>query len=175
MKSEKTRFILTVLMVSGICAVFALGCYLLYESADNKRQNILVLKNELLKYEGRTRDTKILEKTLVSVESRRRQIEGILYGGSLVNFIEELEYLAKKAEVDLEIISVDFNQKSSDEPVFRLNLGGSFLRLYHFIYLLENEHFQVELGKLFLNRMEENSLWNANLEVGFLSFNKNEF
>lgn len=168
MKNEKTKFILTLLMVLSVCAASVLGCYLLYNNVSAKRKSVSELKSEIFKYESRIKNVKKLGESLASVEKQRQEIDSVLYGGSIVNFIEELEYLAKKTGVDLKIVSID-------SLVFHLNLEGAFLQLYRFVFLLENEHFQVELGRLFFNRAEKNDIWTVDLDVKLLNFNKNEF
>lgn len=175
MKSEKTKFILTLFAVLIFCVASVSGCYLLYNSVSVKRQGITGLKSGIFEYESRIRNAKTLGESLAKVEKQRQEIDRVLYGGSIVNFIEELEYLAEKTGVDLKIMSIDSSERVSKGLIFRLNLDGTFLRLYHFLFLLENEHFQVELGRLFFNRAEKGNIWTADLDVKLLNFNKNEF
>lgn len=171
MREGKTKFIITAgcvicLNVASICLL-----YLLFDNINLKRKDVSGIRSQIWQYEKRIANIKVLKKTLAELGAERSEINAaFLTENSIVNFIEELEYLSKKTGAQLKIKVVDLPSGAPERPRFHFSLEGSFLDIYHYLLLLENDRYQIGWDRVYIQRLEQVENWGANLQLELLSF-----
>ncbi len=173
MKDLKTKFILTVCLSVLSALVLAAACYFLFLLTDQKMIQVSETQNTIFEYEKRIENAKTLKKSLTTFELERTEVEAAVSGSSVVNFIEELEYLAQKTGLELKIRTAD-QTDSGQNPVFMFRVSGRFDSIYWFLYLLEHDRYQAEISKFMVQKPEGKAFWEADMEVELLNFKINE-
>lgn len=172
----KKNFVGTISLMSALILAAAALAYFIFNEADIKRKNIKETRNQIFQYEKRIENAKSLERDISEVENYGDQISRILSGGagSVVNFIEELEFLAEKTGVELKINYIKTPQKNDGGIDLRIELEGDFSRVYRYVYLLENESFFASEEALILQKTTEKNKWAAHVDLKIFNFDENE-
>ena len=137
------------------------------------------LQKEISESENRIESVNVLKKTLEELETERQAIEkAVVAENDLVGFIEFLESLARKNDVDLAIGSAFLPQKKEEALSFNLNLAGSFAALARFNILLENSPFGINVETSQIRKMSPDEKktkktskdWEAVFKINILNY-----
>lgn len=159
----------SVLLVNFVLFSFV---YLLFREAQAKRHQAALNKRQLLAIEKRIENAKNIEKVLEQRQTEQGRISSLyLSKESIIDFIEELEFLAQKSDAVLETKSIAFPQNNKGFPRFSLSLTGSFPAIYKYLLLLEKDRYQVILEKVYIKKSRLGEDWESNMEIRFLNFN----
>jgi hypothetical protein len=144
MKNNGKKFLITVALMLFLNIVLACLCYFLFNFVNSQKKELAKTKNEIIEYNERIKNIEQLQSSLGQFEGQRADIGSLLLNKtSIVNFVEELEYLSEKTGVDLEMKKVDVSQGGENAPNFQFSVSGEFDDVYHFLYLLENDVYYV--------------------------------
>lgn len=150
MTKKFAQSLIVVILINGFLAA---GWLWFFNKVKSSQIRTAGLEKEIAESENRINNVNVLKKTLEELVPERQAIEGAMVAeNNLVGFIEFLESLAKKSDVDLFIGSAVLPQKKDlpadrqgETPSFNLNLAGSFVALARFNILLENSPFGVNI------------------------------
>jgi len=97
---------------------------------------------------------------------------------SIIEFLELIESLAKKSEIEVNIKSVDFlSQKDGGvNPKFTIKVSGHFDNLYYFLSLIESAAYQTVFSQINMQDSSPNSgenTWEGVFELIVLNYNDN--
>lgn len=174
MTNKNKKFIIIILLMISINIVFIGGAFLLFHNIDLKKKSVSKTKEDIIFYEKRMENIKNIEESLSESEKNRNTIKKVfLNKESIIDFIERLEYLAKQTNVELDMKSVNISSKGNEAPIFNFNIEGSFANIYDYLVFVENESYQVALNKIYLQKSEEFSDWEASFGLELLSFQNN--
>lgn len=171
MTNSKNKFIINIVLVVFFNLLLLLLVIFLWRAADLKRNLVLDIKKQLALYERRIDHINRLEETLRRTKENYSKIESMfIEEDSMVSFIEELESLAKNADVNLKIKGIRFVGEQDKKPVFTLVISGSFKDIYYYFTLLENMIYKIEFDKASIEKFSETEGWESFLELRLLSF-----
>jgi hypothetical protein len=171
MNKNNKKFISTIVFVAVFNLVFVFAAYFLSHNIGLEKKSILDIKNQLSFYEKRIENIKEIEKSLAGNKENFSKIKLVFLDKELlIDFIKELEYLAKQTGVFLEMRGVTVSSGVKEKPLFNFKLEGSFSSVYGYLVLLENDRYQLGLEKVYIQKPKQGDLWKANLEVRLLSF-----
>lgn len=172
--NNKNKFIISISLVVVSSLLLVFFAFFLRGMVDSKKNSVLAVKEQLALYERRIEHINELEETLEKVKSNDEKIRSIfIKENTVVDFIEDLESLAERANVDLLIKGVRFEGDKDPKPLFTLNVVGSFEDVYRYYVLLENMPYKISFVRASLEKSSESLVWKSLLEFKILSF-KNE-
>ncbi len=170
------KIILSIALIIG-ANIFALGVLGFAVIKIRKmNESVILARSEILLKEKENNEAKALKAELLNLAFDKDKIDAIFIGQKdIINFIEEIESLAKKTKVDMEFKSVDVSGKSSEEkPIFQFKASGAFSDIFHYLVLLENAKYQVVFDSISLQKRESkefSDIWEANFTLRLLSYN----
>lgn len=140
------KFVKSLIIIVLINGFMLAGWLLFYQNIKTSQARIIGLEKEILENERSIQNINALEKILEQLKTEKQTIEkAVVSEKDLVGFIEFLESLAQKTNIDLNIGSAVLPQNKTEPPSFSLNLAGSFSALTKFNILLENSPFGVNV------------------------------
>jgi hypothetical protein len=161
----------TVIWLAVLNAVLLFFCGFVFYSIDKTKIYALESKRQTVSYEQRIKSAKEIQTVLMETAVARSDFQSVfLSEEQIINFIKELEFLAKKTDVALIMKGVNMGTAKSKDPVLSLELKGSFSDLFNFFVLLENDKYRSVLRSSYLHKLTEGDGWQAALEVELLSF-----
>ena len=174
MKKGKNKMLESVSCVVLLNLMLVSGLLFLFYSINKERDSIKSIQKQLALYERRIESVKELEKVLSDTGSQQAEVKSVfLDKESLVNFIEELEYLSENSNLILDMKGVDMpNDKNSinEKPRFSFSVSGAFADIYKYIILLENDRYRTNFEKVFIQKAQEDDGWKANIELQLTSY-----
>lgn len=163
-------------MFTAILAVFlvvfsALICYLVLDRISFKRAAIFDVRDLIAYYEKRIANIKSIENDLAGTETDWQEINQALFNKdvTVVNFIEELEFLAKKTGAQLKTNSIRLSQEEGEAAEFQINLSGSFAEIFHYIFLLERDPFWAGVQRINLQKTGKENIWSSDINLRLLN------
>ena len=156
----------------------------------NKNESISLVANEIdiaLEKEVKLKSIKNLIK---DTENDRAKLNAyFVVDDKVIDFIEDIENLAKDTNVDLKVMSIDINDDGNNTPqqnniseLLQLNLkvAGLWDNLFHFISLVDELPFRVDISKVNLqvvydsNNKDKNPTdWEGMFVVSVLKLKEN--
>ncbi len=183
--TKKTLIFITILVVitTATYIVFFIGI-------KNKNESISLVANEIdiaLEKEVKLKSIKNLIK---DTENDRAKLNAyFVVDDKVIDFIEDIENLAKDTNVDLKVMSIDINDDGNNTPqqnniseLLQLNLkvAGLWDNLFHFISLVDELPFRVDISKVNLqvvydsNNKDKNPTdWEGMFVVSVLKLKEN--
>lgn len=162
------KFHTTSLLVLVVSAVLYLTSLFIVFGEINK------IKNAHKDTESGVYRKERMEAILKAYEENKSHIDTMrnffVQKGDEVKFIEHIEYLGKKSDIDFEIESIDFRPANADsvkeDVLIKIKIKGPWARINSFVDGLEKSHFGVLVKDLDIDKMEEGvwfGLVNVNL------------
>ncbi|MBU1091624.1 hypothetical protein KKA27_02070 [Patescibacteria group bacterium] len=170
------KFISSIAIVSLAISASVFCVYFLSNNIESKERLLSEGQKQLSSIEKRIQDASLTEKKLPDTKKKYDELKSMfIKEDDVVSFIKNIEYLAKKANVELEIKNIDV-PKENTPFFFTLDVEGSFPDIYYYILLLENNSYYIKLDKAYLQRTEENKeqSWSANLKLELLGLEEND-
>jgi len=176
------KFVKSLIVIILINGFLVAGWFWFFNKVKSSQEKSAQLQKEISENESRIKNLNVLEKTLEELARERQAIEkAVVAEKDLVGFIEFLESLAEKNNVELTIGSAVLPQKTEKQEEvlsFSLNLAGSFAALAGFNILLENSPFgvNVEAGQIRKLSLDEkkskktNKDWEAVFKINVLNY-----
>ncbi|MBP9715138.1 MAG: hypothetical protein KBD52_01450 [Candidatus Pacebacteria bacterium] len=175
MKNIKNKLKHFPLVFSIIFFIFSCIIFVFLHKEVNKKQKIAQeIEVEWEKEEHGRNNFKKLESVLKETEEDRTLIEEhFVYSSDIVPFLDMIEELAPKVEVDVKVSLVDILKDNTTFTV-DLNTEGSFENIYNFISLLENNFYELEFMKIDMKKEGEDvngvNKWRGAIKIKVLSF-----
>lgn len=174
MKEGKNKMLESVSCVVFLNLALASGLLFLLYSIDGERDSIESMQEQLVLYERRIESVKELERVLSNTSSQQVEVKStFLDKESLVNFIEELEYLSENSNLILDMRGVnmpDDKNSINEKPRFSFSVLGAFADIYKYIALLENDRYRTNFEKVFIQKAQEDGDWKASIELQLTSY-----
>ncbi|MBU1179038.1 hypothetical protein KKB69_01760 [Patescibacteria group bacterium] len=171
MTINNKKFLISVILAVVLNLAFCFLAYLLARQINFKKNSFLETKNSIYFYEQRIKNIKDIKKELALRADKQNDIKlAFLNESSIVDFIERIEYLAKKAGVELKTRRADIAGGVEEKPVFDISLKGAFSNIYFFVSLLENDKYQLSFQRVYIQNPKLEKYWEADLELRLLSF-----
>ncbi|MDD5032920.1 MAG: hypothetical protein PHC85_02280 [Candidatus Pacebacteria bacterium] len=172
MGKGRKKFIISLALIALLNMALVSAIYFLLSAEYKKKAKVDELKTSILINEKRIENTKRLEDQLAEAKEEKEKIESVfLDKDNLIKFIQELESLAKIANVDMEMKSVEMGFGSvGAKPFFSFTAAGDFSDIYRFLVLIENDPYQIKISRLQLQNLVEGKKWEAGFSVRLLSF-----
>lgn len=176
MTKKFAKSLVIVILLNGFLAA---GWFLFFNKVKSSQARSAQLQKEISESENRIESVNVLKKTLEELEIERQAIEkAVVAENDLVGFIEFLESLARKNDVDLAIGSAFLPQKKEEALSFNLNLAGSFAALARFNILLENSPFGINVETSQIRKMSPDEKktkktskdWEAVFKINILNY-----
>lgn len=173
------KFINSLVIVVLLNGFLVAGWFLFFKNIKSSRERIIGLEKEILENGNWIQNVKVLEKALEELKTERQAIEKAMVAeNDLVGFIEFLESLAVKNNLELAIGSASLPQKKEEPLSFSLNLAGSFASLARFNILLENSPFGVNIETSQIRKMspdekktkKTNKDWEGVFKINVLNY-----
>ncbi|MFH1979139.1 MAG: hypothetical protein ABII97_02045 [Patescibacteria group bacterium] len=172
MNNKKFLTTIVFVIVLNLIAI-SLFCFFVKE-VNEKKEKVSEVKKELVSFEQKIKGMKNAEFLMATNKEFYREMKSIfLKKEDLIVFVEELEFLAEKSGVNLEIKSINVPSGDSGRPEIGIGVEGNFRNIYNYLVLLENDMYQTEIKKFYFQKLSKNKdgfAWAANLELGLLSY-----
>lgn len=170
----KNKMLESVAYVAFLNVVLVGGLLFLIYSIKEERESVDSIREQLSLYERRIESVKELEKILSDTSSQQAEIKSVfLDKESIVNFIEELEYLSENGNLVLDMKGVnmpDDENLINEKPSFSFSVSGAFADIYRYVALLENDRYHMNFEKVFIQKAQGGDVWEANIELQLLSY-----
>lgn len=183
-KQSSHKKILSIL--SLVVALLFVGYYFLYKDIKTKNQKISYLENEISLQSGRQEYLVSTEKLIESLSADISDIDtSIVAKDADVNFIENLEAIAKNNNLSIDIDSLGIEdlpgQKSNDISTLkvRARATGPWKGTYAFFAELESLPFKVKINKYSLSNVSSDTgvdakkvgqIWQSTFEIVVLKY-----
>jgi len=176
---NKKRFFISVAAIVFVNLFLLLATYFLYARIFSREVNYFEIVGKTVSFEERVGNFRELEKDFRRTEQDRMVVESVfLNRSSIIEFLELIESLAKKSEIEVNIKSVDFlSQKDGGvNPKFTIKVSGHFDNLYYFLSLIESAAYQTVFSQINIQDSSPNSgenIWEGVFELIVLNYNDN--
>lgn len=171
------KIILSITLVIGVNLLAFGGLWFFAVKIRKMDDRVAYIRSEIVLKEKENNEAKELKLNLSDLESDKDRIDSVFIAQKdVVNFIEEIEELAKKSEVEMEFRSVNVSDKNSKEkPIFQFKASGAFSNIFHYLVLLENVKYQIIFDGISIQKRESSEsldIWDANFSLRLLSYNE---
>jgi len=160
-------------ILSGVFALCALsGSWYALSSIDTMREALISERGELKKEENRSETILDVKRQLKRLEVERTELGQYFYAEEdIVGLLEELEDLARHAQVDMSVNSATAIEKEG-KTVFRtgMKIEGTWQDSLYFIEMVESLPLRLELIRVNLSGGETGDRWNGEVLLDLLSF-----
>ncbi len=182
---NKQKLIISIVLIVGINLIAIAGWWFVYSSVQQERDTIANLRREIDINERRMNNSRSLGVLLTDIKKDEEKISlTFLNSNNIVKFIEDLEFLGRKASTTLEVNAIKLPTPGDNikEPAFHFKITGTFGELFQYFTLLENLPYQIEIERVSLfNPQTSNSggitntkksipIWKAEFDVKLLSY-----
>ncbi len=163
-------------MIIGINALGAAGWWFAFSNILKESKYITSVRSEIEANERHLANIRSLNAFLKNIENEKEKVSStFLNQKNVVKFIEELEFLSQKAGVDFKMKAIDLpTEPGSKKPVFQFQIKCSFRDFFHYLVLLEDLFYQVQLEKVQFSEVPaaptSQGLWEADFELTLLSY-----
>ncbi len=166
----------TTIIAVTIASLFALcvlgGSWYALSSIETMRETLAEGRLELKKEENQAATILDVKRQLKRLEVERAELGQYFYAEEdIVGLLEELEELARHANVDMTVNSAVAVDKGG-QKVFRtgMKIEGSWQDSLYFIELVESLPLRLELSRVNLSGSEAGDRWNGEIILDLLSF-----
>jgi len=165
---------ITLIILTVLCAVAVAGYLYFFISLRNLNAEIRAIDAEIESEDEKEAALRLAGSSLEETENERKTLESFFVGqDGPIAFIEGLEKVAKKNNVDISIDSLGVEAlptETTEKLSARINVEGTFPNVYRFLIEMENTPLAFEFGRVLLFKPEESeksSLWGmqANFSV----------
>ena len=182
---DKQKLIISIALMAGINLIAIAGWWFVYSGIQQKRNVIVALRSEIDINERRMNNSRSLGVLLADVKKDEEKISStFLHSNNIVKFIEDLEFLGRKASTTLEVNAIKLPTPGDNikEPAFHFKITGTFGELFQYFALFESLPYQIEIERVSLiNPQASNSgritdtkksipIWEAEFDVKLLSY-----
>ncbi len=172
---KKTKlFFLTAVVLNILVA--GLNVYAL-SSVKEKSKEVAVLAGEIQAYEQSGKRLKSMRHLVDDTRNEREKIDSLFVSGDgIVGFIERIESLGRRANVSLELKSVDVAKDGEETLSLRFSTEGDWESTLYFLALMESMPLRIEAEGVNLRnitRLEEGkttTFWSGDFNISLLSF-----
>jgi len=181
----KQKITISIALIVGINLIAIFGWWFIYSGIQQKRDAIAALRREIDINERRMNNSRSLGVLLTDVKSDEEKITAtFLNSNNIVKFIEDLEFLSRKASTTLEVDAIKLPTPEDDiqKPAFHFKITGVFSELFQYFTLLENLPYQIEIERVSLinpktlnlvgitNTKKSIPIWEAEFDIKLLSY-----
>jgi CRISPR/Cas system CSM-associated protein Csm3 (group 7 of RAMP superfamily) len=151
--------------------IFLAAGYLVKEY-DAVKSDLDEVNKQLAIYDKRFANLQNVQKSLTATADDRVLVRSVfLSNGTIINFIEGLEYLAQKSGVRIDLKNVFYSGHSGENAVFSMVVYGKFPDVYRFVYLVEREKYMTGIGRIsFSVENEKEFEWSAEINLKVLAY-----
>jgi hypothetical protein len=178
---DNKKFITSLLLIIGINILGAAGWWFAFSNILKESKYITSVRSETEVHERHLANIRSLNTFLNNIKNEKEKISStFLNQKNVVKFVEELEFLSQKAGVDFKMKAIDLPTKPGPKkPVFQFQIKCSFRDFFHYLVLLEDLFYQVQLEKVQFSevplasdgqKLPDQRLWQADFELTLLSY-----
>lgn len=173
----KNKLIVSLIFLVIVLSIFF---YVYTTTLKNHRKS----EENLIKWQEvyyHQQEVEALSSSIALIEEDKNSLDvHFAKSSNVVLFLDYLESLAKKIDIETEVSLVDVPQKE-EGLIVEMNIKGEFKTIYKFLKLLENSPYQLEFISVDINNStneetleKENKKikWQAQLRIKLLSFLK---
>lgn len=166
---KKNKFIITIaVVVLANAAAIGVWSYL-FSALGQEDNNIYEIQKKSLINEKKAQKYKEISVFMDETFSKRETLDSVfLDKESIIKIIEELEANAEKAGVAIKLGNINIGENKTQKPLLSFSLNGDFNQIFHYLLLLENMPYSVEVKKTQLQKegkIGTQSKWNAEFEI----------
>jgi len=168
MKNKK--FIITIILIILLNGVVLAGWLYLFSSLKKENNFIKEKRQEILANDKKLENSNSLKILMNEIVDERQKIDSaFLDKESVVNFIEKLELIADRTDASIKIGKINIDNQERGGLSLQFDLTGNFNQLFHYLVLLENLPYLINIEKMDLKNLAPNR-WAADLEISTDSF-----
>ena len=168
MKNKK--FIITIILIILLNGVVLAGWLYLFSSLKKENNFIKEKRQEILANDKKLENSNSLKILMNEIVDERQKIDSaFLDKESVVNFIEKLELIADRTDASIKIGKINIDNQERGGLYLQFDLTGNFNQLFHYLVLLENLPYLINIEKMDLKNLAPNR-WAADLEISTDSF-----
>ncbi|MDF1498101.1 MAG: type 4a pilus biogenesis protein PilO [Patescibacteria group bacterium] len=160
-KTEKKVYIKIALLISiGLGLLYA-ECFYLPEIVKSKSLEIIENKKQLREFKKQNEQIENIKANYEEIQNNMEKVsEYIVEYEKIFNFRSEIENIAKKSNVNLDI-SISSNEKTFVNNNlsfvnYRLRASGDFNKIMSFLNFMENLRYYNEIEKIRISNEEKN-------------------
>jgi sRNA-binding regulator protein Hfq len=157
MKNKK--IIITVVLIALLNGIVLTGWIYFLSVIKNQADMITEIRSQIAVNEKKAESDRSLKNLMTEIAVEKQKIDSVfLDKQSIIKLIEELESIANKTGTSIDIGSVN-----------SFSLKGNFSQLFHYLVLLENIPYTININKMSLQQQGKD-IWRANFEISLISF-----
>ncbi len=166
---KKNKFIITITVVVLVNAAALGAWFYLFSALGQEDSNIFEIQGKALVNDENSKRYKELDIFMDKTADERKILDSVfLDKESIIKIIEELEANAEKTGVAIKLGNINIGENKTQKPSLNFSLNGDFNQIFHYLLLLENMPYSVEVKKTQLQKegkVGAQSKWNAEFEI----------
>jgi len=168
MKNKK--FIITIVLVVLLNGAVLAGWIYLFSNFKKQNNFIKEERQKILVSDKKLENSNSLKALMNEIVDEKQKIDSVfLDKESIINFIENLESIAGKTGASIKIGNINIDNQDKKGLSFQFNLTGNFNQLFHYLILLENLPYLINIERMDFKKLAPNE-WGANFEILVNSF-----
>jgi hypothetical protein len=177
----KTKSITSLIIILSVGVIALCGvCYFVYGQVSTRGQQLFDLTEQSNQNNQKNQEIKRVMSSLITITPQIKKIDGyFIASDGEVNFINEIEDIAKANNLIIEISSVsldttsDLTAKGFEYLTLKLSTKGSWAGTYKFLSLLSNMPYKVNVKQADVSNVSDTgavkvSLWQGSFTVQVL-------
>jgi len=157
------KFITTFVLIALLNGIALAGWFYVLSVVKDNFDTINEIRSKIAVDDKKIEESSSLKKIMTEATGEKQKIDSIfLDKQSIIKLIEELESIANKTGISIDIGSINM-----------FSLKGKFSQLFHYLVLLENISYAISIDKIDFQKQEKSSPaseWQANFEISLNSF-----
>lgn len=167
MKNKK--LIASIILVVLLNSLVLWGWFYAHSLLKGQDEIIKQQRQKLALNEKSFQNSSSLKVLLEEIKGEKQVIDDIFINReNVINFIESLESLAKQTDVLIKIGSVNIENAKNGSLNLQINLRGDFRQTFHYLVLLENLPYLIDVERVNFRKVEEG--WQADFEISLKGF-----
>ncbi len=168
MKNKK--FITTIVLVVLLNGAVLAGWLYLFSNLKKQNNFIREERQKILVSDKKLENSSSLKILMDEIVDKKQKIDSaFLNKESVVNFIENLESIAGKTGASIKIGNINIDNQEKKGLSLQFNLTGNFNQLFHYLILLENLPYLINIERMDFKKLAPNE-WGADFEISVNSF-----
>lgn len=168
MKDKK--FIITIALIVLLNGIVLAGWLYLFSYLEKQNDLIREERQRILMNEKKLENNRSLKDLMNKIADEKQKIDSVfLDKENIINFIESLESVSGKTGASIKIGNINIDNRKEKNVFLQFSLTGDFVRLFHYLVLLENLPYLINIEKTGLKKAASNE-WRADFEVSVNSF-----
>lgn len=166
---KNKNFIVTIFLILLLNGL-ALGGWLYFIFTIKEQNRAVKEERQKLAINEKTFQNANSLKALMSEVAEKKQLidSFFLNRESAINFIENLELIAKQTDVSIKIGNVSIKNTEKEILNLQFNLSGDFKQVFHYLVLLENLPYLIDVERINFRKAGEK--WQADFEISLSGF-----